>query len=242
MKEKMTREDPKIVAAAERRMQTWELSQRLADRAAGQTTVPPPHMRIGPYLTISREAGAGGSEIGQAVGARLGWEVLDKGLLEQVANRSHLPKETLQLVDETESSWVFDVLGPWFDRGLVPHEKYVALLARVVVAAARRGKIVFVGRGARFLLPRSGGLAVRIIAPLEYRVKRLVQQQNVDAAHARQLVDRIDRGRRDLVRRYFHQDIDDPHLYDLVVNVDQIGLSGAVEQILLAMAPFQQSG
>jgi len=227
-------EEPKIVAAAERRMRTWELSQT-AVGVDSQPSSPPPVPQLGPYLAISREHGAGGGDIAQLIGQRLGWEVFDKSILEDVAQRCHTSTDLLELVDETAANWVYDVLGTWLDRVLIPHEKYVTQLYQVVLAAARRGRAIFVGRGAQFVLPHEGGLSVRVYAPMDYRVKRVAQALQLTASEARQRIELIDKGRQQFVHRYFHHRIEDLSVYDLAVNIARLGHEGAVEQILLAM-------
>jgi cytidylate kinase len=231
MKEQV-REEPKILAAAERQMQAWARAQEMTDRTIASRLADEVPSRLGPYVAISREAGAGGSRIAEMVGQTLGWEVLDKNLLDLVAERFELSRPMLELVDETASNWVYDILGTWLDPNIIPHEKYVAHLGRVVLAAAHHGKVVLVGRGAQFLLPRRGGLAVRIIAPEPYRIDRIRRLHDTTASNARRLMLEIDRGRREFVERYFHRDINDPHLYDLVINVEHTDISAAVEQIV----------
>jgi aromatic ring-cleaving dioxygenase len=231
-----TREEPKIVAAAERQMHAWVLNQEIADRKTVRLDqAHRPQRQLGPYVTISREVGACGSQIAEMVGEELGWEVLDKGLLDRVADRYRLSRSMLELVDETSGNWAFDILGTWLDRQIIPHEKYVAHLGRVVLAAARRGNVIFVGRGAQFLLPRQAGLAVRLVASEKFRVAQIMRRRGMDEAHARRTMKEIDQGRREFVRCYFHHDIDDPHLYDLVINTEGLGPVGAVEQIVTAI-------
>lgn len=229
-----THEEPQIVAAAERQMRAWSLAQELAEGSGRTRRGDQPHGQFGDFITLSREAGAGGAEIGEAVGRRLGWEVLDKSLLDRVAQQFHLPRAMLELVDETRSNWAYDIFGPWFDRRIVPHEKYLVHAARIVLAAARRGNVVLVGRGGCFLLPREQGLAVRIIASEKYRVRRTVEKYALSEAQARQFIATVDRGRREFVSRFFHRDVADPHLYDLVINVDFLGSEAAGEHIVAA--------
>jgi cytidylate kinase len=231
-----TREEPKILAAAERQMHAWALTEEIEGRALRAEG---PHRlaeRLGPYVAISREEGAGGSQIAQEVGRELGWEVLDKSLLDRVAGRYGLSRSMLELVDETQNSWAYDLLGSWMDRRIISHDKYMAHLSRVVLAAAGRGNVVLVGRGAQFLLPREKGLAVRIIAPRKYRIQQIMQRERLSQSAARRLMDARDRGRSEFARRYFHQDIADPHLYDLVVNVERLGPAAAVKQIVAAIS------
>jgi len=239
MKEQV-HEDPRIVRAAEQSMQRWTW-QQAHGRAMHIGSVPKRKIAIGPYITISREAGAGGSEISQLVGEKLGWEVLDKNVLDQMADRYHLSKEMLKLIDETPGNWVFDVLGAWMDPTLIPHETYVIALGRVALAAARRGRVILVGRGSRFFLPPDHGLAVRIIAPLVYRVDHIRKERGSTAAEARTWVENADRERREFVRKYFHRDVADPHLYDLTINIDHVGALGAVELICAAVGEEQHA-
>lgn len=229
-----TREEPKIVAAAERRMHAWVLNQEVAAHSPQSYLVDPSHRRLGPYIAISREAGAGGSEIANLVGQKLGWEVLDKNLLDRVADQSRVSRPMLDLVDETAANWAHDILGTWLDRRLVPHEKYVVYLSRVVMAAARRGNVVLVGRGAQFMLPRGHGLAVRIVASEKYRVQHVMSQFHMTEGAARHFITQTDRGRGEFVGRFFRHDIADPHLYDMVINVDHIAPAVAADWIVSA--------
>ncbi|HUT12465.1 MAG TPA: cytidylate kinase-like family protein [Thermoguttaceae bacterium] len=229
------REEPKIVAAAERRMQAWDHIQEIEERALREHEVKRLSEGVCTYVTVSREEGAGGGEIARGVGKKLNWEVFDKNLLDRVSQRYHLSHPMLKLVDEVRSNWVHDVLGTWMDRQVVPPEKYVACLRGVVLTAARHGHVVLVGRGAQFLLPRDKGLAVRIIAPKKFRIERTMQEKGLDAEAARRLIENTDQNRREFVRRYFHHDVDDPHLFDLVINVERIGVPGAVAQIVSAL-------
>ena len=229
-----TREEPKILAAAERQMQAWSLSQEIADRTVRVDEGTPSAAQLGDFITISREAGAEGGRVAASVGEKLGWEVLDKSLLDRVANRCRLPRESLAPVDETSHNWAYDVLGPWLDSRVVSQDKYVTHLSRILTAAARRGNVVLVGRGAQFVLPRDRGLAVRIIASEKYRVQRIMEREGVDAPQARRIVKQTDHGRRQYAQFFFHRDITDPHLYDMVLNIERLGLAGVVEQIVNA--------
>jgi len=234
MKEQ-TREDPKILAAAERQMQAWVHTEEIANRAihSAHAAQSPAECAV-EFITISRETGTGASEIARRLGQLLGWDVLDRNLLDKVAERFRVSRMMLDLVDETESSWVYDVLGTWMDRNIVTHDKYVSHLRRVVMSAGRRGKVVLVGRGAQFILPRQHGLAVRIVAPLSYRIQRVIERENLDEPAARRYIQQKDAGRREFVERHYHHDIENPGIYDLVINVERIGIDGAVEQILAA--------
>jgi cytidylate kinase len=235
MKER-TREEPKILAAAERQMRTWAWSHE-HETAQGTALGERPSLstsRKVRFITLSREAGAGGGEIAAMVGRKLGWEVLDANLLDQVAARFRLSRPMLELVDETDSSWAYDMVGAFLDPKIVPHEKYLAYLSRVIRAAARRGNVVLVGRGAQFLLPRENVLAVRIVASMKYRVARIVQRLECDEAKARHYLHEVDHGRKEFVEKFFRRDVTDPRLYDLVLDVDHLGPAMVADLIVEA--------
>jgi len=191
--------------------------------------------RIGPYLTISREEGAGASEIAKRVGDSLGWEVLDRELLDFMAEHYHLPRNVLEFVDETTANWLHEAFSNLIDRRVISQQTYVKRLGHIVLLAAYHGKVVLVGRGAQFLLPPDRGLTVRILAPEKYRIEQIMQRHGMTSEVARKFIEERERGRRDFVSRYFHQDHANPHLYDLVVNVAKYGPVATAELIVAAV-------
>jgi cytidylate kinase len=233
---KQIHEEPKIMAAAERRMLVRAKALEVEDRVERHRTDIRPTANAVQYIAISREAGAGGGEIGQMVGKRLGWKVYDKNLMDQMAEEFQISRTMLDPVDETRSNWLYDVLGTWMDRKIVPHEKYVAYLSRVLFEVSKQGNAVFVGRAAQFVLPRPHILAVRIVAAEKYRIRQIMAKTGVNEAAAQQSIHALDEGRRELVERFFHHDIADPHHYDMVLNADHLGPDGVAELIVAAVS------
>jgi cytidylate kinase len=224
-----------IIEAAERQMQRWLLVQQGRDKAALASNAGAA-AAIGPYLTISREAGAGGSQVARLVGEAIGWEVLDRKLLECVAERYDSSPAVLELVDETTTNWITEIFGNMLNPASISQMQYVCRLSRVILMAARVGKVIYVGRGAQFVLPRERGLRVRIVAPLDYRIQQIMERRHLSFEEARDFVAKTDAGRQDFVRQYFHHDVPDPHLFDLVVNVEKLGPERAAHLIVDALA------
>lgn len=237
MKEQI-HEEPQILASAERQMQAWSKKASIEDHLMQTRGNHEPSGSVHPFLAISRETGAGGNAVARLVGRQLGWEVLGKELLDRIAQRYHNDRLKLDLVDETPGNWAFDILGSWMDKHLVSHEAYLLHLTRVVAAAARHAQLVFVGRGVQFMLPRDKGFIVRLIAPLQFRVERVMQMKGVAEAEARHVVEETDRARHDFGCRIFGHDTADPHLYDLVLNTQRFGMENAAEFIVSAMKQF----
>jgi cytidylate kinase len=104
----------------------------------------------------------------------------------------------------------------------------------VVLDIGRRGHAVIVGRGAHYILPCSKTFKVRLIAPLTVRARRVAEATGLPLDQARQLVDRADEEREDFVKKYFNADWNNPDLYDLVVNMENINVEAAAQTILTA--------
>jgi cytidylate kinase len=226
-----TRDAPKLTDVAERVARAWSIGEHTAEISTARHHLDKPHHRLGEYITMSREAGACGAQVAELLGAELGWRVIDRQFIEQIAQRYRLSPSMLELVDETVSDWAHDILGPYLDHRVVPHEKYAVYLDRVAYALARRGNVILVGRGAHCVLPRDQGMAVRLVASEKFRIRHIMEKMGVNETIARRRMIEVDRGRLDFVMRFFHRDAADPHLYDLVVHVDRFGAEGAAKLI-----------
>jgi cytidylate kinase len=216
---------------AERQMRNWALDLQTRQRVAEESAPTNVSQLINPYIAISREAGVDAAELAGAIANTCGWKVFDRELLDYLAEHDHLSRLALEFVDEQTVSWFHEMFGKWLEEQLVSQAEYVSRLGRLVLLAAQHERSIFVGRGVQFMLPRNRGLAVRILAPLKQRVECLMKRKQCSYGVAKGLVAELDDNRAQFVRRYFHRDIADPHLYDLVVNLEYIPRSEAVELI-----------
>jgi cytidylate kinase len=227
---------------AEQNMRRWLLKQKIAERRRREHAVDRLASQLGPYIALSRAAGAGGSEIARLVGQKLNWDVLDHELLDLMADRYHASRTLLDFVDETKANWIYEVFGDWLSQKTVSQEAYVHRLGKIVLLAAHHGRIVFVGRGAQYLLPREMGLAVRIVAPLDFRIRQVMDRFGVAHDDAREQVEETDRGRQAFIRRYFRREDADPANHDLTINVEKLGQEGAASIIVEANRLRLESG
>ncbi len=79
-------------ALVEQQMRRWLALQDVADRpVAPRSSIEPASL----HVSVSREAGTGGEEIAQLAGEQLGWEVLDKELVDAVAEHFQWPRHVL---------------------------------------------------------------------------------------------------------------------------------------------------
>jgi cytidylate kinase len=80
-------------------------------------------------------------------------------------------------------------------------------------------------------LPKAAGFSVRIIAPMEFRVEQIVLRQGVTVQEARKLIRESDADRKAFIKTFFHHDVAEPHLHDLVINIKQVTPDFAVQLI-----------
>jgi cytidylate kinase len=224
----------KLSDLAERQMRNWAIGLQTQQRLAEQGAVPAASAAalVRPYVAISREAGAGAIEIAELVSSRTGWNILDRELINHLADDNHWSRIAIEWVDERGTSWFHESFGKWLDPDLVSQSEYVSRLTHMALLAAHNESMIFVGRGVQFILPPEAGLTVRVIAPKPWRVERAMAKFDCGSREAEKIVNELDKGRADFVRRYFRRDVADPHLYDLVINLQHTSRKAAAELIL----------
>jgi hypothetical protein len=218
---------------AGRNMRLADLRRHLALLPSSQ---PAGEKHLHPFIAISREAGAGGELLAGILGARLGWRVFDKELLDFLAEQCRLEKESLELLDETSVTWFDESVLNLVRPSMISQDDYVRRLVRLVVLGLLEGPAVLVGRGAGLVLPRSTGLSVRVVAEPADRIARIRELSSIGEKAARKVASEIDAARHDFVKRHFHSEVADALQYDLTVNTSRLGIEGAAEAVLTATA------
>jgi hypothetical protein len=191
--------------------------------------------QLGPCLFVSRQTGAGGGEIARRAADCLGWHLLDKEILDQLSTQYGTSRAMLDVVDEKKVAWLADVINGWVEGKGFSQLAYVHRLHHLFLAAAQRGDVVIVGRGARFMLPRRAGFSVRIIAPLQERIQQIVARLGLSAGEARVYIQRMDKLRDEFLESFFHHDARDPAIHDLVINTEQLGAESSLDLLLSAV-------
>jgi cytidylate kinase len=217
---------------AERQMRNWAFDVQTQQRLSEERKITELSQLIHPYVVISREAGVDAGGLAEAIAGKCGWKALDRGLLDYMAEHDHLSRLALDFVDERAVSWFHEMFGKWLDKQLLSQAEYVSRLGRLLLLAAQHESTVFVGRGVQFMLPRDCGLAARIIAPLKQRVQSVMERRHCTEREARSFIETTDDERQQFVRRYFHHDVTDPQLYDLIINLARVPREDAIELIV----------
>jgi cytidylate kinase len=192
-----------------------------------------PPEKPGPVITISRQLGSGGRLVAGRLAERLGWSLWDKDLVDAIAENADVSHRIVEAFDEKTLSEIDVLTRTLIGEPGIGKFYYGHHLARVILAVARHGNAVILGRGANFLL--TGALNVRVVASEELRISNLMEYGEMSREEALDRINESDRERAEFVRRLYHKDIEDPLAYDLVVTLDQFGIESVVEIILTAL-------
>jgi hypothetical protein len=191
-------------------------------------------------VTVAREYGSGGGQVAALVARRLGWELLDKSLIHEVAERFQLRDSAARRLQERGSWWLERVArAVWLETGgttvdVVDAENVHEFTVHAIFEAEKRGKCVVVGRGAQCVLQgRPDVLNVFVFAPLEYRMQRLERRYHGDS-ELRSAIARVDEERAAYIREFHSADWKDPSLYDLWIN-GKCGVEPAADVIVNAV-------
>jgi hypothetical protein len=216
------------------------LRARLAETQARDEKTAGP--QVHPFVTISRQTGAGGYHLAEAmldvfaqqedVDLFGGWQVFDHRLCEIVADDPRFEKSMDSLLSEEYHSKTDDFFHQIFGAGIDQH----ILMERVflvVRSLAQMGKAIIVGRaGSQVTKGLGPGLRLRLVAPEDERIIRVMEFYDLNERDARSEARRRDSDRARLLKKHFSADIDDPQGYDAVWNTGTVSFEEIAEAVV----------
>lgn len=184
-------------------------------------------------ITISREFGAGGGEIGRAVAKALNYEYYDKEIILKEARESNVDVESLLKWDEKVPT-NFGFAQSLFDFYNKPlSEKLYAVQQQVIKEIGEKGKCVIVGRNANTILKKFDyGLHVFVYADPYWRMERMKKKMpDMTATKVSEEIRAIDRSRKKFCSYYTNTEFGVADYYDICLNTSTLGISACVDII-----------
>lgn len=182
-------------------------------------------------ITISRQYGSGGREIGTQLAQRLGIPFYDKALCAEAARRSGLDESFLEQAERQKGrkfSYLFQSNSYSFCRSL--DDQTFLALATTIRSLAEQGPCILVGRGAnRILSDRNDALHVYLYADRQTRLKRIVAQYGVPAEQAEKVLHDTDRARAVYLKDYTDQTMGQAENYHLCLDSGALGIEHTVK-------------
>ena len=196
-----------------------------------------------PFITIARQAGAGGNALKDKLVERLNaidradppWTGFDRELVEKVAETYDLSSPLLETLDERNHSYMDELLTSFKLHGKSePSELAVyRRVAKTIRALAQVGRVVVVGRGGVFITrDMPVGLHVYLVAPFEQRVEMTRQARGLRQEDAQEWVKRTDAGRENFYHRHWPQHKVSPEAFTVTFNTAAVSDEQMVESII----------
>ena len=199
-------------------------------------------------ITIEREYGCGGAAIAAQLAERLGWELWDHRLTEEIARMANVDCSAVMRCDERMDSR-FHRFAKTFWRGsyersstlggqMFDTDRMMAIMQETMNKIGREGKAVVVGRGAPYFLRENPcAFHVFLYAPRSEKIRRIIADGHSEQDAIEQ-VDTVDRERIAYVKHYFNADWPTRSLYHVMLNT-AVGNEPVIQTILDTMRRVQ---
>ena len=200
-------------------------------------------------ITINRELGSGGRTVGEKLAKRLEVPFYDKVLIQQLKKKYGLNTEEIERLKGQKHDWWADfkrsikMMPNYIAPNIVPD--YAAMPdflitddifkaeTEILKGIAADGSCVIAGRSGFYIFrDHPNHMSILIQASMQHRIERVKQKQNITEEQAKDIIDEVDEGRENYVRRYTGSSRYDTRNYDLVINADDHSEDEIVDMII----------
>ncbi|MCQ2411597.1 MAG: cytidylate kinase-like family protein [Sphaerochaetaceae bacterium] len=213
---------------------------------------------MGRVITIGRQFGSGGHEVGLRLAKRLGIPFYDKEIITLTAENSRFAESYLKKMDEQKPNFLnigstTMVSGAGVSTSaesamnqfyhLSPNDQIFLAKSKVMQDLAAKGPCVIVGRCADYILRDLDPVNFFIYADLKDRVERklaLEEHAGMTAQAMEKLIKNTDKNRSKFYEYYSHQVWGDAKNYNLCIDTSSVGVDGAVEIMMKFIEEFRK--
>lgn len=191
-------------------------------------------------LTIARQYGSGGREIGLAVADILGVKAYGRELINLAAQKSGLSEDVLHIADEKHPSSLLYTLAmgstmfgmPNIRYDVPINDKLFSVQSEIIRKTAENESAVYIGRCADYVLKNNPPLfRVFIYAPIEHRVERIAERNAISESEAKALIEKTDKRRANYYNFYTGAKWGRYENYDLLIDSSIMGIEGTARLI-----------
>jgi cytidylate kinase len=180
-----------------------------------------------PLITVSRGSMSGGQKLANCVAEALGIPCLGREILVNASAKLGVPEQVLSKKMERGP-------GLW-DRLTLERRIYVVAMQAALAEKIETGNLVYHGLAGQLLLRNVPAvLRLRLIAPLPARIRTVMQRQGLSQQAAEQYIKDVDENRIRWARFMYDVDLQDPQLYDMMINLERMSLPSACNIVVEA--------
>lgn len=187
-------------------------------------------------ITVSREYGSGGHDIGQLVAQKLIIPFYDQEIIDITAKDNGFSIEYVEKAEETKPSELYRLI----ELGNVSGQEQLSNMDSLFVSQTRtirriadQGSCIIVGRCADYILQENFRcINVFIYSPIDYRITRISERRNINKASAKEIIDITDKKRASYYNHYTMKKWGNISSYDICVNSSLFGVNGTADLIV----------
>jgi cytidylate kinase len=196
-----------------------------------------------PFITISRESGAGAFDLAEKITDAINkkyksdpeWSVYDKELLDKIMSDLGLSESLARTLTDSARKKLTDFIQA--SSGKFPSQiKVFNKLVETIRTLAIHGNAVIVGRAGNIITQDMiKGFHVRLAAPLNFRINRMIDVYNVTYKEAEKIIKKKEKERESFIKKFTKSDNADPLNYHLTINLGLISIDEAASIIVNSM-------
>lgn len=191
-------------------------------------------------ITIGRQFGSGGKQIGEALAEKMNIPFYDKELLKEAAKDSGICEEIFDSFDEKPTnSFLYSLVMDPYSLGFgnstelpLNHKVFLAAFDTIKNLAEKDGSCVFVGRCADYALRDMDNVVnVFLYADMDDRAARISKKYNISEGKARDMIKKEDKARASYYNYYTSKRWGEMKGYDICINTSKYGIDKTIDLI-----------
>lgn len=189
-------------------------------------------------ITIGRQYGSGGREVGEKLAQKLGYKFYDQELVEMAAEKSNMHSSILHQADEKASkSLLYSIVTGMDSRFLNPYyelpinDKLFIEQSNIIKSLAEDGNCVIVGRCADYVIEtaKMESIDLFIYASMEHKIERISGKHELSPEKAKEKIKKTEKGRKAYYNYYSNKEWGNVSNYDLCISTSHISIEDAVD-------------
>lgn len=185
-------------------------------------------------ITISRQFGCGGKDLGRKVADALGYVFADSEIISRIAEAANVSETWVKHVEKEAGGKFLWIISQMVSKGLVEkilkdergyidESIYLDYLVVLIAQFAEEGDVVIMGRGSQYILQdHPDAIHILLVNSVENRIKNIMERHDLTHKKAEQMVQSEDKRRAALYKKIGKTDYEEAGLYDLAVNLGRV--------------------
>lgn len=197
-------------------------------------------------ITIGRQFGSGGIDVGKKLAKHYNIDFYDKELIQEAAKESGFCEQVFEKADEVPSnSFLYSFLYSaatgahsinsmlFQNNGLLTNDNLFSIQSKVIKKIAKEKSCIIVGRCSDYILREEKKLVrVYLHGDMDFRVQKIMKRYNINEKEAQSRITKTDKTRSSYYSYYTGNERENLTNYDICINTSKVGIDNAVEQII----------